>query len=226
MEAMVTAGHVREHGSVLAHLEKRVLIWMARRLPAWVNADHLTSLGLLAMAGVGAAYWASSWNRGTLLAAIAGLAVHWFGDSLDGTLARVRHQQRPRYGFYVDHVVDITSMFLLCAGLALSPCMTPVAAMLLLAAYLMISAETYLATHACGVFRVSFLGIGPTELRILLALGTLSVHARGPVVELFGRSWLLFDIGGAAAAAGMLGALALSVARNGRALYRAEPIGG
>ena len=225
MEAVATAGHVREHGSVLAHAEKHVLIWMARRLPAWVNADHLTSLGLLAMAGAGAAYWASSWNRGALLAAIGGLALHWFGDSLDGTLARVRNQQRPRYGFYVDHVVDITSMFLLCAGLALSPYMTPVVAMLLLAAYLMVSAETYLATHACGVFRVSLLGIGPTELRILLALGTLCLHARNPMVELLGRSWLLFDVGGAAAAAGMLGALALSVARNGRALYRAEPIG-
>ena len=226
MEAKATAGHVRVHGSILARAERRVLIRMARKLPDAVNADHLTSLGLLAMGGVGAAYWAASWHRGALLAAVAGLALHWFGDSLDGTVARVRNQQRPRYGFYVDHVVDITSMFLLCAGLALSPYMTPFVAMLLLAAYLMVSAETYLATHACGVFRVSLLGIGPTELRILLAVGTLWLYARDPLVEILGRRWLLFDVGGVTAAAGMLGALALSVARNGRALYRAEPIGG
>ena len=225
MEATATAGHVREHGSILARVEKRALIRMAERLPRGINADHLTGLGLLGMVGVGAAYWASNWYDGALLAAVGGLALHWFGDSLDGTVARVRNQQRPRYGFYVDHVVDITSALLLCGGLALSPYMTPTVALLLLAAYLMVSAETYLATHACGVFRVALLGVGPTELRILLAVGTLRLHAGHSMVELFGRPWLLFDVGGLAAAAGMLGALALSVARNGRALYRAEPMG-
>ena len=89
--------------------------------------------------------------------AVAGLALNWFGDSLDGTVARIRNHQRPRYGFYVDHVVDVVSMALLCAGLAHSPHMSPVIALLLLAAYLMVSAEAYLATHACGVFRVSLL---------------------------------------------------------------------
>ena len=223
MEATATVGHVRENGSILAAVERRALIWMARRLPSWINADHLTGVGLLGMVGVGVAYWASNWWEAALPAVIAGLALHWFGDSLDGTVARVRNQQRPRYGFYVDHVVDITSMLLLCAGLALSPYMTPTVALLLLAAYLMVSAETYLATHACGVFRLSFLRVGPTELRILLAVGTLCLYARGPMVELFGRPWLLFDVGGLVAALGMLGALALSAARNGRALYRAEP---
>ena len=224
MEVTATARHVRENGSILAQVEKRALIWMAERLPRRINADHLTILGLLGMAGVGAAYWASNWWDAALPAAVAGLALHWFGDSLDGTVARVRNQQRPRYGFYVDHVVDIASALLLCAGLALSPYMTPTVALLLLAAYLMVSAETYLATHACGVFRMSLLGVGPTELRILLAVGTLRLHAGHAMVELFGRPWLLFDVGGLVAAAGMLGALALSVARNGRALYRAEPL--
>lgn len=224
MEVTATARHVRENGSILAQVEKRALIWMAERLPRWINADHLTILGLLGMAGVGAAYWASNRWDAALPAAVAGLALHWFGDSLDGTVARVRHQQRPRYGFYVDHVVDIASALLLCAGLALSPYMTPTVALLVLAAYLMISAETYLATHACGVFRMSLLGVGPTELRILLAVGTLRLHAGHPMVELFDRPWLLFDVGGLVAAVGMLGALVLSVARNGRALYRVEPI--
>ena len=218
------AAHVREHGSILAGAEKRVLVWMAARLPRRVNADHLTALGLLAMAGVGASYWASRWSGPVLLGAVAGLALNWFGDSLDGTVARVRNQQRPRYGFYVDHVVDAASMLLLCAGLALSPHMSPEVALLLLAAWLMVAAEAYLATHACGVFRVSLLKVGPTEMRIVLAAGTLRLLTHGPEVELFGRTWLLFDVGGAVAVAGLFGALAFSAARNGRALYRAEPL--
>lgn len=218
------AAHVREHGSILAGAEKRALVWMAARLPRRVNADHLTALGLLAMAGVGASYWASRWSGPVLLGAVAGLALNWFGDSLDGTVARVRNQQRPRYGFYVDHVVDAASMLLLCAGLALSPHMSPVVALLLLAAWLMVAAEAYLATHACGVFRVSLLKVGPTEMRIVLAAGTLRLLTHGPEVELFGRTWLLFDVGGAVAVAGLFGALAFSAARNGRALYRAEPL--
>ena len=219
-----TGTHVREHGSILADMEKRALVWMAVRLPRRINADHLTALGLLAMLGVGASYWASRWNELALLGAVAGLALNWFGDSLDGTVARVRNQQRPRYGFYVDHVVDVTSMLLLCGGLALSPHMSPVAALLLLAAYLMVSAEAYLATHACGVFRVSLLKVGPTELRILLTVGTLRLLANGSEVELFESTWLLFDVGGIVAAAGLLGALTFSAIRNGLALYRAEPL--
>ncbi len=219
-----TGTHVREHGSLLADVEKRALVRMAVRLPRRINSDHLTALGLFAMVGVGASYWASQWNEAALLGAVAGLALNWFGDSLDGTVARVRNRQRPRYGFYVDHVVDVTSMLLLCAGLALSPHMSPVAALLLLAAYLMVSAEAYLATHACGVFRVSLLKVGPTELRIVLAVGTLRLLTHGPEVELAGRTWLLFDVGGVVAAAGLFGALVFSAIRNGLALYRAEPL--
>ena len=218
------AAHVREHGSILAAAEKRALVWMAARLPRRINADHLTALGLLAMVGVGASYWASRWHELALLGAVAGLALNWLGDSLDGTVARVRNHQRPRYGFYVDHVVDVTSMLLLCAGLALSPHMSPVVALLLLAAYLMVSAEAYLATHACGVFRISLLKVGPTELRILLAAGTLRLLTNGSEVELLGGTWLLFDVGGVVAAFGLFGALVFSAVRNGLALYRAEPL--
>ena len=224
MEATLHAGHVREHGSILAGAEKRALVWMARRLPRRINADHLTALGLLAMAGASAAYWASQWHELALLGAVAGLAVNWFGDSLDGTVARVRNHQRPRYGYYVDHVADITSMLLLCGGLALSPYMSPAPALLLLAAYLMLCAEAYLATHACGVFRVSILRVGPTELRILLATGTLCLLLRGGEVSLLGGTWLLFDVGALAGIAGMFGALGFSVVRNAAALSQAEPL--
>lgn len=222
--AAAAGRHVREHGSILADVEKRALVWMAARLPRWVNADHLTGLGLAAMAGVGVAFWASTWSDLALIGAVAGLALNWFGDSLDGTVARIRRHERPRYGYYVDHVVDVTSMLLLCAGMALSPHMTPVVALLLLTAYLMVSAEAYLATHACGVFRISLLKIGPTELRILLAAGAVRLLVSGSEVELLGATWRLFDVGGVIGAAGLFGALGFSAVRNGRALYRAEPI--
>jgi len=213
--------HVREHGSLLAGVEKRALVWMAERLPRWIHSDHLTALGLMAMAAAGAAYWASAWSRWTLLLVVAALAVNWFGDSLDGTLARVRDRQRPRYGFYVDHVSDIMGALLLLGGLGLSPYMSAEVALILLVAYLMVSAEVYLATHARGVFRVSFLKVGPTELRILLAFGTLYL-LRQPWIELGGASYRLFDVGGTVASAGMFGALLISAARNTVALHRAE----
>ncbi|MYD70560.1 MAG: hypothetical protein F4W89_07435 [Acidobacteria bacterium] len=221
---MARARHARENDSLLAGVEKRALLWMAARLPRWITADHLTVLGLVAMAGVGAAFWASRWSDLALIGVVVGLALNWFGDSLDGTVARIRKHERPRYGFYVDHVVDIASMLLLCAGMALSPHMSPVVALVLLAAYLMVSAEAYLATHACGVFRLSLMKIGPTELRILLAAGAVRLLVGGPDVELLGASWRLFDMGGAIGAAGLFGALVFSALRNGLALYRAEPL--
>ena len=223
MSTNATRGHIREHGSLLARVEKRALIWIAERLPRAINSDHLTILGLAAMAVAGAAFWASHWFEGALVVVVLALAVNWFGDSLDGTVARVRNQQRPMYGFYVDHVIDIVGALFLFGGLGLSPYMTPVVALALLVAYLMISAEVYLATHARGVFRVSLLKVGPTELRILLAFGTLYLYYK-PMVVLAGSEYLLFDVGGVVATIGMFGALTLSAGRNTLALYRAEPI--
>src|SRR5712692_3632096 len=108
------AMHVREQRSVLAAREKQALVWMAQRLPPWVHSDHLTLLGFAAMLLTGLAYWLASRNRLALLVVVLGLAVNWCGDSLDGTLASVRHRERPRYGFYVDHVLDLVgSLFLL-----------------------------------------------------------------------------------------------------------------
>ena len=103
------------------------------------------------------------------------LLLNWFGDSLDGTVARVRDQQRPRYGYYVDHVIDLAGTALLFAGLAASGYMSPTIATLVVAAFFLVSAETYLATHARGVFKMAFIGVGPTELRILLAAGAIAL---------------------------------------------------
>jgi phosphatidylglycerophosphate synthase len=218
------ADHVREHGSLLAAPEKMALVWLAQRLPSWVSSDHLTLLALAAMLFAGLAFWAARWNRWTLYAAIAALGLNWFGDSLDGTLARVRGRQRPRYGYYVDHVLDLLGTLLLVGGLALSGFIAPAIALGFLAAYFMVAAEIYLATHAGGVFRISFGWIGPTELRILLALGAWRL-ARGSDIDLGALGTArLFDVGGAIAIAAQALAWVVSTARNTRALSRAEPL--
>src|SRR5262249_20199363 len=136
--------------SFLANLEKRTLIWLAARTPAWINSDHLTVLGLLSMAGARASYWWSHSNPLGLLLVIVCLALNWLGDSLDGTLARFRDHSRPRYGFYVDHIVDAFSALFLLGGLALSGYMAPAVALGLLIAYLMLSVEVYLASYTLG----------------------------------------------------------------------------
>ena len=219
----LVAEHTREHRSVLAAAEKRVLIAIARRLPGWIHSDHLTGLALLAMAVAGAGYALSRWDVRTLWVVVVALAVNWFGDSLDGTVARVRHVERPRYGFYVDHVLDIVGATFLFAGLAASGFMTPIIALSLLIGYLLVSGEVFLATSVHGIFRMSFSGFGPTELRILLAVGTIALF-RDPHVNLgsFGQM-RLFDFGGLIAIAGMALALAANVIRNANALARAEP---
>ena len=214
--------HVREHRSILAVPERRLLIFIAGRLPKAINSDHLTTLALAAMGMAGAAFAAARWDRRALWLVVVALALNWFGDSLDGTLARVRRAERPRYGFYVDHVLDIAGTTLLCAGLACSPFMTPAIALALLIAYLLVAGEVFLATAVHGVFRMSVAGIGPTELRIVLAAGAI-VLLRDPHVSIGSFTVRLFDIGGAVAAAGLLGAFTLAFVRNATALATAEP---
>lgn len=217
------AEHTRDHRSLLAVAEKRLLIAIARRLPASVNSDHLTALALLAMALAGAGYALARWDVRSLWVVVIALALNWFGDSLDGTVARVRKVERPRYGFYVDHVLDIVGATLLFAGLAASGFMNPLIALALLIGYLLVTGEVFLATAVNGVFRMSFSGFGPTELRILLAIGTVALFG-DPHVALgaFGRM-RLFDVGGLIAIAGMALALAVNVVRNATALARLEP---
>jgi archaetidylinositol phosphate synthase len=218
-----SGNHVRINDGVLASAEKRALIWMARRLPCWMNSDHLTLLALVSMVGAGAAFWVSRYWPPALVLVVAALALNWFGDSLDGTLARVRRHERPQYGFYVDHVLDIAGITLLLGGMALSGFISPVVALSVLVAYLLVSAEVFLATGVNGEFHMSFLNVGPTELRILLAVGTLSLYWR-PTVQPFGFGpFLLFDVGAVVGAIGLAVAFILSAARTTTALYRAEP---
>jgi len=212
----------RKQLSMLARVEKRTLIWLAQRLPAWVNSDHLTMLGFVAMFAAGLLYWAASRDPRALLAVIVALAINWFGDSLDGTLARVRNRLRPRYGFYVDHITDAIGTFFLMGGLALSSYMDPFIALGLLVVYLLLSIEVYLTTYTVGSFHLSFWSFGPTELRLLLCIGNLALYFHGPMGRLFGREYRIFDIGGTIGIAGMGLMLIWSALRHTRRLYNAE----
>jgi len=210
----------RLQGSILAIGEKRVLIWMAERTPPWINSDHLTALGFGAQLLTGLSYTMSKSSKLWLIAGIGFLALNWLGDSLDGTLARVRGKQRPRYGFYVDHILDSIGSVALMGGLALSGFMSPGIAIALLVLFLLLSIQSYLATYTLGEFQMSFWTLGPTELRLLLAVGNLAL-LRWPIV-LHGRR--LFDIGGAVGIAGMTAMVIFFTAKNIARLYREEPI--
>lgn len=223
MRRMPPEQELRVQESFVAAAEKRALLWLAARTPQCFGPDQLTVLGLAAQLGAGACYAFASINRIALLGVILCLALNWLGDSLDGTLARVRQQQRPRYGFYVDHMVDSFGALALMGGLALSGYMHPWIAIGLLIAFLMLSIQSYLATHALGEFHISFWRFGPTELRILLATGNLALFWR-PVVHMFRREYRLFDVGGAIGLAGMALMLVFFTTQNTIRLYREERI--
>jgi archaetidylinositol phosphate synthase len=214
---------VRVQESWVAAGEKEALSWLAARTPAPVGPDHLTALGLVAQVGAGACYAIAGWNRSALLGAILCLALNWLGDSLDGTIARVRGRLRPRYGFYVDHMVDSFGALALMGGLALSGYMHAWIASGLLVGFLLLSIQSYLATNAFGEFRLSFWRFGPTELRILLAVGNLALFWK-PMVHVLGRTFRLFDVGGAVGLAGMSLMVLVFTIQNTARLYREERI--
>jgi archaetidylinositol phosphate synthase len=209
--------------SWLAPAERRCLLWLAEHTPPYVSSDHLTLAGFMAMVLAGACYRFARWWPPALLFVNFWLALNWLGDSLDGTLARVRRRQRPRYGFYVDHIVDSFGALCLLAGLGCSGYMSwPVAVALLLSFYLL-SINSYLATYTLGTFQLSFFRFSPTELRILLAVGNTVALFR-PVTTVFGMRLRFFDAGGGIGAACMTAVLLVSVVRNTLALYRMEPL--
>jgi phosphatidylglycerophosphate synthase len=213
----------RVNQSLTASMEKRALQWMAERTPRWVTSDHLTALGLSAQIGAGVFYALSRFNRWALLLVIFCIALNWLGDSMDGTLARVRHQQRPRYGFYVDHMVDIFGSVALMCGLGLSGFLHWQTAIAMLVAFLLLSSESYLATYTLNCFEMSQGFFGPTEIRILLIIGNLAL-LRSPYSMIFGHRLLLFDVGGTIAAVSMF-AMAIFVGlRHTAQLYRQEPL--
>ncbi|MBM3727752.1 MAG: hypothetical protein FJW40_20315 [Acidobacteria bacterium] len=213
----------RSHTSFLAAAEKRTLIWLAERMPAWVNSDHLTVLGFVSLIAAGLSYWRSATDPMGLLWVIVFLALNWFGDSLDGTLARVRNRQRPRYGFYVDHILDAIGTLFLLGGLALSGYMSAPIAIGLLIAYYLISIEVFLTTYTIGTFHLSFFRFGPTEMRILLSAGNIALFYK-PRVLLGSAEYALFDVGGVVGIVGMAVALIYTVSKHTMHLYNAERI--
>ena len=219
--AFAPATRIQE--SFVASAEKRALIWLAHRTPAWINSDHLTLLGFVSQCLAGVCYALARLDPNALLIGIVFLALNWLGDSLDGTLARVRNRQRPRYGFYVDHIADTIASFFLMGGLALSGYVHPLIALGMLIAFLMLSTEAYLATYTLGRFQLSYGKFGPTELRILLAIGNLAL-LRHPLIKFLGKPTLLFDLGGVIAIAGMAIMLIVSAVRHTAQLYKEEKL--
>ena len=213
----------RVNHSLTAGVEKHVLVWLAQRMPAAINSDHLTALAFVSQLLAGAGYALSRQNARALWLVNFFLLLNWFGDSLDGTLARVRNQQRPRYGFYVDHIVDTFGALALIAGLGFSGYLHWQIAAGLLICFYALSIECYLATYTKGRFDLSRGIFGPTEIRVLLAVGNafLTLH---PYSQIAGRRFLLFDVGGAVAIVGMLSMAVSAAFRHGVALYREETL--
>ncbi len=214
----------REPNFLLAKPEKRLLRWIAARLPRWVLPDDLTLLGIAASLGICAAYQLSNESSTWLWAASALLIVQWLGDSLDGTLARVRRIERPRYGYYVDHFVDAISTAAIGIGLGLSPYMLLSVGTLIVVAYLILSINVYLESQAFGRFSIGYGLIGPTEMRlILIALNTALVLGGGLDFTLAEVDLTVLDVIGLAIAAGMIVLLVGRAVRNLRELAKAEP---
>ncbi|RKQ91248.1 CDP-alcohol phosphatidyltransferase-like enzyme [Solirubrobacter pauli] len=208
----------RETTFLLARPERWLLRAIAKRLPGCVRPDHLTVLALAA-----AVAFAVAAATGHFWTAAALLVVHWFGDSLDGTLARVRKAERPRYGYYVDHLADAAATALVGLGLGLSASMHLTAGLVLVVAYLALSINSYLETHAFGRFSLGYGRLGPTEARIAL-IALLSVVALGVEVSWLGLTLLdLVALGGAAV---MLLALLARACSNLRVLAAREPYRG
>jgi archaetidylinositol phosphate synthase len=211
----------RQQQSILTPLEKEVLQWMALRMPAWVTSDHLTLLGFLGMILTGVSYYLAGSNPTFLIVAIVCLAVNWFGDSLDGTLARVRKRQRPRYGFYVDHIVDAFGVICVIAGLGLSGYMSPSIAMMFLIAYFLVNIEIYLATYTIGVFKLSYGILGPTEMRVIVSIGNIALLVK-KTATIAGTPYLLCDVAGVVGIVVLVAIAIVSSIRNTVRLYNEE----
>lgn len=217
----------REMTFLLAGPEKRLLTGMARRLPSWIHSDHLTVLGVIAAFGVGVSYALSVRDPAWLWLASAMFVVNWFGDSLDGTVARVRHLERPRYGYYLDHGIDSFTTVLIAGGLGLSPYVHIEYALLLVVLYLMLSINVYLESAVRDVFHIAYGRVGPTEMRILGILGNTALFFAPALLG--ERVTLVPTIANGV----VLGAAALMFAMwttrffgNLRELGRQEPLGG
>jgi archaetidylinositol phosphate synthase len=187
--------HTRVNNTIIGIFEKKILLWLAARTPAWVLPDSLTLLGLIASVVIFACYALTTFDRRFLWLASLGFVLQWYGDSMDGTLARFRKIERPRFGFFVDHIIDSISEVMIFIGLGLSPFLRFDLALIALVCYLLATIYVYLTTYVNGVFRISYGGIGPTEMR-LIAIGanTVVFFTGNPILIFSAGTFSLFDL--------------------------------
>ncbi|WP_240504585.1 CDP-alcohol phosphatidyltransferase family protein [Tsuneonella mangrovi] len=185
--------------NVLAASERRLLDWLCARLPQWVTPDQLTVLAMVATVAIGLGYALSTFDPAWLGLSIGAFFVHWFGDSLDGSIARYRHIERPRYGYLVDHSSDAIGALVMFGGIGLSPYVRFDVALFVVVAYLLLAVHTFLMAKAAGDFPLSHLGAGPTELRVIMIALTIGMWTLGPdYVQTDGYGLFDFLFGGAA----------------------------
>lgn len=220
----VPGEHERHYRFTLARFERWALPRLAKALPHRVVPDHLTVLGLLAATGVGVSYYLTNWSSAWLWGATACLVVQWYGDSLDGTLARVRKIERPRYGFYLDHLTDAYSTFIIGLGLGLSPYMLLSIALAIVIVYLVMSINVYLETHVYGEFSFGYGMMGPTEIRLVMIAVNTAALLVGPMrFEVLGEPVSAFDVVGLLVFLGLFVLLTVRAAGNLRRLAALEP---
>lgn len=212
--------------SLLNAAEKKLLVWLAERQPAWVTSDFLTYVGVAGAVLFAAACWLANINVNYLWLASLGLVINWYGDSLDGTLARVRGTQRPLYGFFIDHSLDAITTCLFCIGVGLTPFMRMDIALFILAGYLCMSIYTYLSTIIIGQFRLTYAGLGPTEVRLVIILVSI-LYIYFPLtdirVDVFGQAWTVYYCIGALVAVILFGIYIGSLVVDLRALAKKDP---
>ena len=223
-DPQILGGQRRLNEGLWQPLERPLLQWLAVRLPARMTPDDLTAIGLCGAALAFAGYALSRWHPGFLWLATAGLAVNWFGDSLDGTLARLRKAERPRYGFFIDHTTDVFAQVLIALGLGLSSYVRFEIACLALIAYLAVAVYTFVRTNVFGVLQISFNGVGPTEVRIGLILINLwfFLAKPGPVADWWAPLSAV-DLFILASTATVFVSVAVAIRRDGLRLAAEDP---
>ncbi|MCP4167696.1 MAG: CDP-alcohol phosphatidyltransferase [Chloroflexi bacterium] len=215
--------HTRVNDILLGPLERPALQWSAAHMPAWVKPDHLTALGSVGAVVVLIAYGSSNGNLVFLWLATLGLFINWFGDSMDGTLARYRHIERPKYGFFVDHTVDALNIVVIVLGIALSPLISFEIATFVLVGYLLMSILVYIETYIEGKFKISYGKLGPTEMRALIVIiNTYAFFFGIPYVEIASSTLNLLDVLAGAVGVALFGIYIVSVFRGARTLAQAE----
>ncbi|MGW8318466.1 MAG: CDP-alcohol phosphatidyltransferase family protein [Candidatus Promineifilaceae bacterium] len=213
--------HKRVNDILLGPLERPALKWLAGRMPPWVNPDTLTVIGILGAVVIFAGYVLSLLNRNFLWLAIFGYFVNWFGDSLDGTLARYRKIERPKYGFFVDHTVDAFSQVLIFLGFGLSPYLSFGVASVALVGYLLMSIYVYVDTYVTGQFKISYGKFGPTEMRLIAVIANIVMYFAGfPIIETSYGSIPVYDIFGAFIATALIGLFVASISKRALVLRR------